>query len=126
GWQRIFGMRWIQPGDPLDLLIAAFPTNDQNGNAVLRTDSTRLAYAGCFASGNRRMFDDTTILVPIETLRTLLGHDIHDPNSIDLVTDVAIQPRAGLSPAGVAALAQRLAAAASEQLRATCQVYDWQ
>ncbi|MCB9878690.1 MAG: ABC transporter permease [Planctomycetes bacterium] len=129
GWPRIRSFRWLQEGDPLDLLVAAFPTTDAAGDAVLRTDSRPFAFAGWFGSGNRRMFDETTVLVPIETLRTLLGHDIHDLESIDLVTDVAIRPRDGLSDAAIAALQTRLAAAVQPLLgdgALPCVVYDWQ
>ena len=85
----------IRQGDPVDLLCAAFQFDDEDGNAVLRTHTLRVAFAGWIGDRASRMFDETTAMLPIETLRTLLGHDAADPNSIDLVTDVAIKVRAG-------------------------------
>ena len=126
GWWRLRDLEWLRPGDPLDLVCAAFPFEDERG-AVLRTDSRRVAFAGWFGTGSR-MFDETTVLVPIETLRTLLGHDEIDPNAIDLVTDVAIQPRAAIAAADLPALQRRLANTIQPLLPAgspSCSVLDW-
>ena len=41
--------------------------------------------------------------MPIEALRTLLGQDISDADSIALCSDVAIKLQAGADPEGVAA-----------------------
>lgn len=127
GWRRIGRVFGLSFGAPLDLLCAAFPT-DRNGQVELRTHSARLAFAGFFGTGSR-MFDESTVLVPIETLRTLLGHDAADPDSIELVTDVAIRPRAGLTQAELAALQRRLEEAVQPLLPAgspPCAVLDWQ
>lgn len=127
GWRRVGSMPSARPGEPLDLLCAAFPA-DRQGNVQLRTHSLRFAFAGFFATGSRT-FDETTVLVPIEALRTLLGHDAADPDSIELVTDVAIRPRAGLTHGELAALQRRLAAAVQPLLPAgsgPCAVLDWQ
>jgi len=130
----LFGWRRIGPGnmpdlaEPYDLIVAAFPSDDDDGHAVLRTDSTRVAFAGWFGTGNRT-FDETTAMVPIWTLRRLLGHDIDDPSAVDVVTDVAIRARDGLSAAGMRALQRRLRDAVQPLLPAgspPCAVLDWQ
>ncbi len=126
GWRRIRNTPWLAEGDPLDLLCAAFRPDAEG--AQLRPHSVRLAFAGWFATGHR-MFDETTAMLPIETLRTLLGHDLADPGSIDLVTDVAIRVRRDLSPAQLLACKQRLQAAAQRVLHAgspPCLVVDWE
>lgn len=127
GWPRVFANPRAVQGDPLDVLCVAFPTEDEDG-AVMRPHTTRMAFAGWFSAGSR-MFDETTALVPIETLRTMLGHDAYDPSSVDLVTDVAIQPREGLTPTALAALRGRLRALAQGALPSgspPCEVLDWQ
>jgi len=127
GWPRVFANRQAVQGDPFDVLCVAFPREDADG-AVMRPHTTRMAFAGWFSAGSR-MFDETTALVPIETLRTMLGHDAYDPNSVDLVTDVAIQPRAGLTPRATDALRARLQERAQSALNPDsppCAVLDWQ
>ena len=103
----------ILPGGPgapsLELLSAAYAT-DAKGQAVVRPTRERLAFAGYFATGHR-IFDETTAILPIETLRTQLGYDLMSPGSIDLITDVAIRPRDGLSPEQLRACQRRLQAA---------------
>lgn len=126
GWPRVFANPSAVQGDPFDVLCVAFPTEDAQG-AVMRPHTTRMAFAGWFSAGSR-MFDETSVLVPIETLRTMLGHDAYDPNSVDLVTDVAIAPRQGLGPDALAALAQRLRRRAQDVLpegSPACEVLDW-
>ncbi len=127
GWRRLAYTPWLREGDPLDLLTAAsVPTSD--GAPQLRTHRLRVAFAGWFAT-SYRAFDETTALLPIETLRTMLGHDLADPNGIDLVTDVAIRLRPGLGAAQVAAAATRLRDAVQAQLppgSRPCSVLDWQ
>ena len=128
GWRRILATPWIRQGEPFDLLCAAFPSDDEQGNAVLRTHTLRVAFAGWIGSGSRT-FDETTALLPIETLRTLLGHDALDPNSIDLVTDVAIRVRDGLAGPALIALQRRLQQRVQPLLpagSAPCEVLDWQ
>ncbi|MFY9343642.1 MAG: FtsX-like permease family protein [Planctomycetota bacterium] len=127
GWRRIRNAPGVQAGDPFDLVCASFP-RDAKGEVQLHTHSLRVAFAGWFASGHR-MFDETEVLVPIETLRTLLGHDATDPLAIDLVTDVAVRLRADLLPAQRAAVAPRLQAAVQAVLpagSAPCLVVDWE
>ncbi|MBX3463365.1 MAG: ABC transporter permease [Planctomycetes bacterium] len=126
GWRRLAYAPWLREGDPLDLLSAAsVPTT--GGAPQLRTHRLRLAFAGWFAT-SYRAFDETTALLPIEALRTMLGHDLADPDSIDLVTDVAIR----LHPAArgdLGAVARRLQAAAQRALppgSPPCIVLDWQ
>lgn len=128
GARRARRMPWLNPGDPLDLLCAGFVGEGSSRASNLRTHSLRAAFAGAFASGHR-MFDETTVIVPIETLRTLLGHDFADPASIELVTDVAIAVDPGLSPAAVQALAGRLQRRIQPLLppgSPPCSVLDWQ
>ena len=126
GWQRIRRIGTQPPlAEPFDLLCAAFAGAD--GRATLATDSTRVAFAGVFATGYRA-FDETTVLMPIETLRTLLGHDADDPRSLALVTDVAVRVRAGLDAAALAAAKARLQAAVQAVLppdAGPCLVADW-
>jgi len=127
GWPRVFANQMSMPGDPFDVLVVGFPTEDENG-AVMRPHTTRMAFGGWFGAGSR-MFDETTVLVPIETLRTMLGHDAYEPDSIDLVTDIAIQPRAGLSAPQLRALQQRLQTLVQPLLgdgAPPCSVLDWQ
>lgn len=126
GWPRVFANARASAGDPFDVLCVAFPTEDASG-AVMRPHTTRMAFAGWFSAGSR-LFDETTVLVPIETLRTMLGHDAYDPNSVDLVTDVAIEPRDGMTQDEVEALTDRLrktAQALLPQQANRCSVLNW-
>ncbi|MCK5942021.1 MAG: FtsX-like permease family protein [Planctomycetes bacterium] len=126
GWPRVFANPRAEAGDPFDVLVVAFPREDADG-AVMRPHTTRMAFAGWFSAGSR-MFDETTVLVPIETLRTMLGHDAYDPNSVELVTDVAIRPRAGLTAPQLQALQLRLQQRAQQVLpegSPPCAVLDW-
>jgi ABC-type lipoprotein release transport system permease subunit len=126
GWRRQPYMRWQQEGDPIDLLAAAVLATP-DGEVQLRTHRVRLAFAGWFATGHRA-FDELTAMLPIETLRTVLGHDIADPNSVDLVTDVAIRLRDGLGAADVIACQRRLQGAVQALLptgSGPCGVLDW-
>lgn len=126
GWPRVFANARAVQGDPFDVLCVAFPTEDADG-AVMRPHTTRMAFAGWFSAGSR-MFDETTAIVPIETLRTMLGHDAFDPQSVDLVTDVAIRPVADLDAGAMSALAgrlQRLAQASLPEGSPPCVVLDW-
>lgn len=106
GWQRVRRIGWPpEPAEPYDLVIASFTGGD--GSATLHTHSLRVGFAGCFATGHRTV-DETMVMLPIWTLRALLGHDLADPTSIDLVTDVAIRVRGDLSRTQLAAAKQRL------------------
>jgi len=127
GWRRIRSTGFLHVGEPLDLICAGFRPDAGQG-AQLRPHSMRLAFAGWFATGYR-MFDMTTAILPIETLRTLLGHDLANPQSIDLVTDVAIAVRPELPVAEWPAMKRRLQVAVQAALgpgSAPCSVLDWE
>lgn len=126
GWQRIRRLGWFAEAEPFDVTCASFPGGD--APAAVHTHSLRCAFAGTFATGHRA-FDESTVLLPIETLRTLLGHDAADPASIDLVTDVAVALRAGLGAGAIAAAKERLRGAVQQALPAgsgPCLVLDWE
>ncbi|MFT4841026.1 MAG: ABC-type lipoprotein release transport system permease subunit [Planctomycetota bacterium] len=131
GWRRVFNLPHIQDGDPFEVVCASFPGGNGSGEprtAVMRTTQKPFASAGWFSSGNR-MFDEVTALVPIEALRTMLGHDIDDLESIPLVTDVAIRPRDGLTGSELIALQRRLENKAQAELpegSEPCSVLTWQ
>lgn len=127
GWRRIRSTGRLDEGEPLDLLCAGFRPGGAEG-AQLRPHSMRLAFAGWFATGYK-MFDETTAILPIETLRTLLGHDLASPQSIDLVTDVAIAVRPEWPLAEWPAMKRRLQAAVQAALppgSTACSVVDWE
>lgn len=127
GWRRVYSLAWIQDGDPFEVVCASFPADPAKG-VTMRTVQKQFASAGWFGSGNR-FFDEVTALVPIEPLRTMLGHDMNDLTSIPLVTDVAIRPREGLSREELFALQRRLEAKAQAVLpadAAPCAVLTWQ
>ena len=133
GWRRVFNLTWIQDGDPFHVICASFPADQPagsgGGNEVrMRTVQKTFASAGWFGSGNKT-FDEVTAMVPIESLRTMLGHDQHDLASIDLVTDVAIRPRPGLSATELTKLQRRLEKKAQALLppgSPPCSVLTWQ
>lgn len=83
-------------------IVAARPEAGPSGKPVLRKMRRVFALAGGFRSKNR-VFDQTKALVDIEVLRTSLGHDQFDPDSIDLVTDIGIAVRPGADLDAVAA-----------------------
>jgi len=125
GWRR-FPYQRFEVGDPVELLVAPL-LPDAKGALRVSTGNTRLAFAGWYATGHR-LFDETQALLPIETLRTLLGNDITEEASIALVTDVAIRLRDSLPAEAIAACQQRLQAAAQAVLpngSAPCNVLDW-
>jgi lipoprotein-releasing system permease protein len=126
GWQRIRRLGWFPRSEPFDVVCASFTGGD--GDAALHTHAARVGFAGCFATGNRAA-DEGMALLPIETLRTMLGHDAADPGSVDVVTDVAVRLRDGLGAGAVAAAAARL----RERVQAAlppgsppCLVADWE
>lgn len=132
GWRRIAHTGNVDFGTPFDVLIASFASGDAREPSAdtdqLRTYSLRTAFAGFYATGNR-MFDETTVLLPIEPLRSALGQDEFDPLRIDLVTDVAIRPRDGMSQTALQALKRRLEDVVQPLLpepSRRCQVLDWQ
>lgn len=115
------------PGDPVDLVTASF-RRDREGTVGTFTVREPLAFAGYFASGHR-MFDEGSVLVPIETLRTMLGHDKANDDAIDLVTDIALKLRPDLTASQVAAACSRLQRIVQARLPAgspACSVIDWQ
>ncbi len=107
GRDRVRHQRGLMPGEPLDIVSVDFgiPTPGTPGK-VLPLQAT-FAFAGAFQTG-ARLFDDTTAIVAIEALRTMLGHDALDSGSVDLCTDVAIRARDGMTTAELSALARRL------------------
>lgn len=127
GWKRLYYAPWLRDGDPVDLLCPAFvPRGD--GGMRLRPHRVRLSFAGYFRTGHR-IFDETSALLPIETLRTALGQDSLDPRSIELVTDVAIRVRPEVTGAALAAAKVRLQGIVQKLLpagAAPCAVYDWE
>ena len=89
----------VRPGMLLNLVSA-----DEKDNGELRYIRWSFVSSGGFETGHR-LFDDSTAIVDIEELRTILGHDIDRMDSVDLVSSVAIRPRPGVD---LAALAARL------------------
>lgn len=126
GWRRVFSLYPMGNGDPFEIVCAAFV--DTGDGIAMRPYSKPVICAGWFGSGNR-MFDEATVLLPIETLRTMLGHDEMDPGSVQLVTDVAIRPRDGLTESELVALQTRLQKRVQDVLpddAKPCSVLTWQ
>ena len=123
GWRRFMQTSMLPKAEPFDLLVAAVGRDN-----TLRSDSTPCAFAGFFATGHR-MFDENAVLLPIKTLRSLLGQDSFDPLAIDLVTDIAVRVRRDTSATALAAGKQRLQRAVQALLppgSTPCSVLDWQ
>ncbi len=123
GWRRYGYQRHVRLGDPMELLTAV-----QGDDGTIQPRQARLAFAGYFSTGYK-LVDATTVLLPIERLRTLLGHDLADPDSVALVTDVAVRWRAGLSPAAAAQRTAQIQAAVQAALGASaapCTTLDWE
>jgi ABC-type lipoprotein release transport system permease subunit len=99
--------RTITIGTPLDLLSVDYVAKESGGGARAVTLQRTFAFAGTFSTG-ARLFDDSMALVPIEPLRSMLGHDAYDEASIDLCTDVAVRATAGLSIEQLRVVAARL------------------
>src|SRR5262245_60864337 len=121
GRYRVLRHQRVAIGEPIDVVSVDFPRGPadggKGGGKVLALQAT-FAFAGVFETG-ARLFDDTTAIVPIETLRTMLGHDALDPQSIDLCTDVAIRARDGMTAAELLSLAARLLPRALAALQGT-------
>ena len=98
--------RTITIGTPLDLLSVDYIAKEGGGARAVTLQRT-FAFAGTFSTG-ARLFDDSMALVPIEPLRSMLGHDAYDEASIDLCTDVAVRATAGLSIEQLRQVAARL------------------
>ena len=81
-------------GQLIDLISARFEhdsnTDDPEDNETLIRIRKPLILSGSFET-RHRLFDDTRGFVDIEVMRSLMGHDELDPNSIDIVTEVAIK-----------------------------------
>jgi hypothetical protein len=126
GWKRVPRLGYMpEPAEPFELVCAAF---QGAAGTEVTTSSTRVAFAGVYATGARQ-FDETAVLLPIHTLRGLLGQDPADPRSIRLVTDVAVRLRRDLSAGEIAACKQRLQQRVQALLppgSAPCQCFDWQ
>lgn len=124
GWRRHRQAQFLRPADPIELLTAMYPRGGGD-DARIGSRHARLAFAGFFGTGYR-LFDETSALLPIEQLRTVLGHDLADFDAKPIVTDVAIKMQPGLSDAAWRACQQRLRAAVSGKLGgAPCSVLDW-
>lgn len=126
GWRRLPSLP-VQPGEPIDLVTASF-RRDDHGAAKTFTRREPLVFAGFYASGHR-FFDENSVLVPIEFLRSMLGHDIADDKSIDIVTDVALALQDDLSAADLRQACERLQRAVQALLPVgspPCSVIDWQ
>ncbi len=95
-------LRRIRPGTFIDVVSV-------NEREDLRI-RWKMVLSGGFETGHR-LFDAGTAIIDIEELRTILGHDIDRPGSIDLVTAVAIRPHPG---ADLQTLAGRLTLACAE------------
>lgn len=132
GWRRAYHLIWVREGTPFEVVSAAYAAGgasdaDGNSTAALKPHSLRVAFAGWFSAGSR-MFDEATALLPIETVRTLLGQTEYDLDSIPVVTDVAIRPRDGMTAAELVALQRRLEQKVQPLLPAgspNCSVLDW-
>jgi lipoprotein-releasing system permease protein len=106
---------YLGVGDPLDVVSVDFARlHDGNssggppsGAGHLLALQATFAFAGAFHTG-AQLFDETTAIVPIEALRTMLGHDALDDAAVDLCTDVALRARGDASAAALQALAARL------------------
>ena len=124
-FRRVRYLSGLDAGDPIDVVSAAIGgPGAPPGHAVMPLHKV-FAFAGVFDTGHR-MYDETTALVPIESLRTMLGQDAGSDDSIDLVTDIAIAVRAG---AGLQQVAERLRAAVQQRLPAgskPCSVLTWE
>lgn len=110
GGRRLAGMPLLRAGYPIDLVAVAWTQNGaKDGGSGVTTLKKTFACAGAYSTG-ARLFDEVTALVAIEPLRELLGESALDSNSIELVTDVAIRARDGLSEHQLAAIGKRLRA----------------
>lgn len=123
GYERALRLPWLRHGDPMELVCVSF--TEAGGKVTLHTHPSRVAFAGFYATGHRG-FDGPTVLLPIETLRTMLGADAADPDSIALVTDVAVRVRESVAPDALPDLQRRLRDAVQKALGGkTCSVLDW-
>ena len=128
GGRRLAGMPLLRTGYPIDLVAVAWAQHGgANGDAGVTTLKKTFACAGAYATG-ARLFDEVTALVAIEPLREMLGESALDSSSIELVTDVAIRAKDGLSEHQLANLAKRLRTLVVPVLGkdTTAEVLTWQ
>lgn len=122
GEHRLRDSDWgadYQRGRMLDLVSARFVEGDDGMEPAEIKASFQ--EAGAFAS-RHRTFEATTALVPIESVRTMLGHDAEDEESVALVTSVALKLA---DNANITAARQRIA----DSLAAadiSCRVLTWE
>jgi ABC-type lipoprotein release transport system permease subunit len=102
-----FLQSWLSIGLPLDVISVDYGSTGGPSEADVQSLQKTWCFAGAFHTG-ARLFDETTALVPIESLRTMLGHDIADDTSIDIVTDIALRVRAGLTAGELDSLRERI------------------
>jgi lipoprotein-releasing system permease protein len=103
----------LRAGQTIDIVSARFVrsvgANGERHEEVVRIRRP-FALAGAFET-RHRFFDESNAFVHIEVLRDMLGHSIDDPDSIDLVTEIAIRMRPGID---LLAAAMRLEGAVGE------------
>ena len=95
-----------QVGYPLDVVAVAWPPGAAAGADHIEMLKNTFALAGAYQGSPR--FDEVTALVAIEPLRAMLGRGEYDPHPIELVTDVAIRCRDGMTDEQLDQLAPRL------------------
>lgn len=127
GSPRVRYQHGLDLGVPMDLLAVDYASRAPGQPARAITLQRTFAFAGAFQSG-ARLFDESVAIVPIEPLRTMLGHDALDADSIDLCTDVAIRATPGLDEAALRALAARLLPLVQKALPPgnTAEVLTWE
>lgn len=89
----------LRRGQQIELVSARL--NPEDPEAPPKRMRKFFALSGAFETGHR-FFDETRAIVPIESLRTMMGHSRFDPRSIDLVSEVALRLREGAEPAAIA------------------------
>lgn len=108
GLRRMTKGETVFPGQVVDLVSARVVRDPGAEDPDRRERVVKIkrpfAVAGAFET-KHRVFDDTFAFVHVETLREMLGHGMLEPDSIDLVTEVAIRARPGVD---LVALAARL------------------
>jgi ABC-type lipoprotein release transport system permease subunit len=103
---RRLKMLWSQQvGYPLDVVAVAWNPGAKGAGGIAMLKRT-FALAGAYQGSPR--FDDVTALVAIEPLRTMLGETPYAAEPIELVTDVAIRCRDGMTDEQLGQLAPRL------------------
>ncbi len=106
GRERTRYNRTITIGAPLDLLSVDYVAGEDGKTRAVTLQRT-FAFAGTFLTG-ARLFDDSMAIVPIEPLRSMLGHDELDDGSVDLCSDVAVRATEGLTVEQLRVVGDRL------------------